>query len=225
MINRAGIEDAARQLQRDIYKSKSLLCKMNTHPLTMLRPEIAAEFLDFDYVSHESIPSDIFGYEVAGLLDMQGQQMHISDKFPFVTRRFTAAHEVGHILLHPHMEQELFHRDIPVSGIEIAKRTLKEQEADYFAACYLIPKKQLIIEFTSRFGQPPIKLTETNAFQLGGKSISEFFIAPSGSLRMASAVASKFSYNGFGFESLVKKFNVSVSAMAIRLKEVGLVID
>lgn len=225
MINRQRIEDVARHLQRDVYKSRSLMCKFDAHPLTMLRPEIAAEFLDFDYYTLESIPSDTFGMEVGGILDLPGHAMHISDKFKFQTRRFTAAHELGHILLHPQLAHGLAHRDMPISEMIFYKRPHIEQEADYFAACYLIPRKQLELEFFSRFGNSPIRLNETSAFRLGAKTVSDFFIEPSGGLKFASAASTTCTYGGYGFESLVQKFQVSVSAMSIRLKEVGLVAD
>ena len=107
----------------------------------------------------------------------------------------------------------------------IYKRPQIEQEADYFAVCYLILKKQLSIEFFARFGAQPIRPNETSASRLGANTLSDLFIEPFDGLKFSSAVSTACTFGGPGFESLVQKFQVSVSAMAIRLEEVKLVID
>lgn len=105
-------------------------------------------------------------------------------------------------------------------------RTLVEQEADYFAACLLIPFKQLQEQFFQRFGTlKPLPLTETITFHLRIKDIGPLFSAPKGSLMFASALARAESFDTRRFQSLASHFGVSASALAIRLHEAGLVVD
>ena len=59
-----------------------------------------------------------------------------SDKF----RRFTLSHELGHVTIPEHrqrLEKEGLHR----SKSEFQSRSPIEREADYFAICFLAPKK------------------------------------------------------------------------------------
>lgn len=220
------IEAEAYQLHKEIYKAQKTLFPIHAHPLTMLRPEIAAQVLGIDYVPLNRITTDQFGLEVAGLLDLPDQTMYISQWFNYKIQRFTAAHECGHAMLHAHLASAgHMHRDLPNPDMRMYKRTLEEQEADYFAACYLIPKKILLTEFEARFGKPPLRLNQTTAFHLAGSSSSDLFIEPSGGLRFPMAVATRNTYNGYGFKSLVEEFGVSPTAMAIRLRELELVRD
>ena len=223
-MDRAKIEEEARHLQKEIYRAKSTLFPMNAHPLTMLRPEVAAQVLDLEYIVMDRIPTDQYGLEVAGLLDLPGNAMYISQRFNFRIQRFTAAHEIGHAVLHPNLPG-LFHRDLPVFEMQFQKRPQIEQEADYFSACWLAPRKMVTEEFQNRFGKAPLRLSEDVAFHLRGKSTSDLFIEPSGGLKFPCAVASAQKFGGHPFKSLADHFNVSVSAMAIRLRELELVRD
>ncbi len=225
-MNMHKIETEVHWLHKQIYKAKGSLFPADAHPLTMLRPEIAAEVLDLSYVTIDRIRSDQYGLEVAGLLDLPDQTMYISQKFDYKIQRFTAAHECGHALMHPELAHgELMHRDFPNANMQTYKRSAREQEADYFAACYLIPEKILRQEFEARFGKPPLRLSQTVAFHLAGSSSSDLFIEPSGGLRFPMTVATKNSFNGYGFKSLADHFSVSATAMAIRLRELELVRD
>jgi hypothetical protein len=220
------IEDAVTYLHREIYRAQRSLFKAGAHPLTMLRPEIAAQVLDLDYIVLDRIETDQYGMEAAGLLDLPGQAMYISQKFRYTTQRFTASHECGHALLHPELASEgLFHRDLPNPEMHTYRRPQREQDADYFAACFLIPWRTLIQEFEARFGKPPLRLNHQSSFYLGGKSDSDLHIEPSGGLRFPMAVASAQKFGGYPFKSLADQFMVSPRAMAIRLRELELVRD
>ena len=103
-------------------------------------------------------------------------------------------------------------------------RSPSEEEADYFAACLLVPIGLLETEFHKRFGtRKPLPLTETIAFHL--HLPSEVFTAPRRSLVFARAVALTESFDAARFPSLAQHFGVSASAMAIRLRETGFVVD
>lgn len=220
-----SIEGIARDLQIDTYKYFKRKGPIRDHPLMLLRPELAAEVVGLDYISLPEIPSDQFGWEVAGLLDLPDQRMYIADKFDYKTKRFTAAHEFGHALLHPHLANGMQHRDRPIFEMTTQRRSPMEQEADMFAAAFLAPARMVIEEFEKRFGPTPMRLTEKVAFQLGGRSVSDFYIETSGGLRLPTAFATRKHWEGRTFHSLVDHFQLSPSAMAIRLRELKLIND
>jgi len=120
----------------------------------------------------------------------------------------------------------VIHRDRPVFDIEGGGRSRYEREADYFAACLLVPRRLLEDEFDKRFHVgPPLPLTDAVAFNLCGTSAHALMRAGPSSYEFSAAVASARSFNGRHFRSLADTFNVSVSSMAIRLRELELLED
>ena len=89
--------------------------------------------------------------KIAGLIDRKSNAIAVAKRFEFESRRFTAAHELGHWQLHKNI---VFFRDTPLSGAEHAEpaRPLCEREADYFAAELLMPEDLLREAFTYYFG-------------------------------------------------------------------------
>ncbi|MGI0035931.1 MAG: ImmA/IrrE family metallo-endopeptidase [Nitrososphaera sp.] len=231
-MNRAQIEQEARRLQFEIWSKREFLFPLGVPPLlAMFQPGIAAHVLDLAYEDREYISagSGQVGYGVAGILDRQRGIIYISSQFKPVVQRFTGAHEIGHFQLHSSSKNHIFHRDLPILEMRTAGRPPIEQEADYFAACYLAPSKLVIDEFSKRFGTPPLQLDYKVAFHLCGNSSTDLFIDPPGSLaslrKFAAAVAGAQKFGGYPFPSLAMHFGMSISAMAIRLQELGLVRD
>jgi Zn-dependent peptidase ImmA (M78 family) len=139
-----------------------------------------------------------------------------------VTRRFTAAHELGHFVLHPHVGSRRLHRERPVNGPR-GDRPLLEQEADYFAACLLMPRRAVIDEFSARFVKKhPLPLTEVVAYHLKA-DVGLLFSQRPGSMLFAQSVARAEQFDTRRFQSLADFFGVSSPAMGIRLTELGLV--
>ena len=129
-------------------------------------------------------------------------------------------------MLHRHIGETVVHRDRPIFDTPFAGRPRIEHEADYFGACFLAPRKLVTEGFSARFGsQHPLRLTETIAFHLRGDLAHELFISPVGSLDFAAAVAGAQKFDINRFSSLAEYFGMSISAMAIRLKELQLVTD
>jgi len=118
-------------------------------------------------------------------------------------KNFTLAHELGHLALEHHLHTTSFfcnESDITEGG---EASTHIEQEANYFASCYLLPRDRLTKEFTNWFvwrkgSGGRIFL----AVSVKGKSYSDW-----------KAVSGK----------LATKFNVSTTALKIRLIELGLI--
>ena len=130
--------------------------------------------------------------------------------------RYTAAHEIGHWLLH---EDQLMHRDKPMTGERNLRRSKTEAEADFFAACFLMPAKLLKSEIEETFGTASITFDEDFAFHLGLQDASAYLSEQREPFIRELAVASAESFAGKYFVSLAQRFRVSRESMAIRLSE------
>ncbi|MEJ2060978.1 MAG: ImmA/IrrE family metallo-endopeptidase [Gammaproteobacteria bacterium] len=229
-MDKAAIEIAVRRLQKKIWEERAKFCPVELHknPVYLLEPEYAASVLGVKFTRHEELVTDPLTsrgskIEIAGLIDRQRKEIAISRKFPARTIRFTSAHEIGHWVLH--REQVMF-RDMPIQGLqrESGTRDHQEAEADYFAACFLMPRKLVIERFEANFlTEVPLVIDDTTAFYLCPSDPDSILRAESASLTCALAAASCESYGGQRIPSMAKQFRVSVTSMAIRIKELGLI--
>lgn len=223
-MDKATIERAARSLQLEIYQSAKNLYPSGLPPFTQLfAPDVAARICGYEYELRPDLGQGGVGrerFQTAGILVLDRQTILISTSFPYETRRFTGAHEIGHIVLHPGLNG--LHRDRPLSGDNSMARSEMEREADYFAAYFLAPPKLVRTEFEKRFGKAPVALTHTVAFHLRGASMHELLNAQTNSLVFPAALASAMQFGGRHFKSIAAEFGMSVKAMALRLQELGL---
>jgi len=227
---RDEIEKQARGLRRLIWETH--LAKRGAEVpqdrYELVEPQLAAAVLGFDYVSEDYLGK--FGergsrFEVAGAYNREQKVILVSTRFPPEEVRFTGAHEIGHVILHP--QHGPLHRDRPVSrsGQTNPAKPVIEQEADYFAACFLIPERLLKREFNDRFGsRHPFELDEAAAFFLHLDDQFEDISSGVKPLVLARSLAATTSFSGEHFHSLAKRFRVSISAMAFRLVEIGVVV-
>lgn len=221
MATRAELELEARRLLAEIEKHAKLLWP-NTQParLYMCDPEAACRLLGLKYLPDQHLGS-YGGTATAGMLDRRGRAILLSSKQRFEALRFTAAHELGHWLLHPN---QVMFRDRSLSSHGGEGRSPMEREADFFAACFLAPPKLVIEAFRARFPvKEPLTNTNTICFNLLMRDAQYLQGLPAGSLEFARAVVRAESFNGQRFKSLSELFNVSPTAMAIRVQELGLV--
>lgn len=226
-MDHSKIEKQARLVQYEIWHNRKALFPLGVpSPQAMFEPEVAARALGVEYACHSELGR--FGqggdrFEIAGMLDRNRGIIAVSTRFDYPARRFTGAHEIGHYVMHT---GEVMHRDRPVFDTYGLPRPPQEREADYFAACFLAPRKLVEEEFRPRFIQnPPLPLTDAVAWNLLGECSHELFGPSAGSLDFAAAVAGATSFNGKHFRSLADVFGLSISAMAIRLQELGLVAE
>lgn len=213
------IEQLARQIQIKIWRM--LKAAGATEPLITLDPFRALEEIGYQVEIPESLGTYGSGsqaIEVAGLINSKSRTVRISGQQPIHVRNFTAAHELGHALLHPGME---LHRDKPLDRARNS-REQHEYEADKFATFFLMPRKLVAQTFEEIYGPAPFKLTESSSFALsrsleaGKKNFS--------SLRdLSLLLSSTGTYNGLQFVPLHQRFQVSSLAMAIRLEELKLI--
>lgn len=226
-MNFKHIESEARRLQVEVWSQRKVLFELGDPPIQqVLSPDVAARVCGLEYEYRDRIGAATGGYhyEAAGLFDRERGIISISTHFPFEVQRFTGGHELGHFVLHEWVGDRVAHRDrCVVDGLTNPNRPLEEREADYFAACYLAPKRLVETEFRSRFGRVPLKLSETLAFHLRGSQAQALLTAVPGSLDFAIAVAGCHSLDGQRFVALADHFGISVTAMAIRLRELDLV--
>lgn len=229
-MDKSSIEKEVRRVQFEVWSRRKILWPLGEpRPEAMFEPRVVARVLDLEYELRESMQAERSGpngFEAAGTLDRKRGILAVSTRYNYAVQRFTAAHEIGHYVLHPWIGDRVVHRDRPIHGLQVSGRPEIEQQADYFAACLLVPIKLLCTAFEARFGtRKPLPLTETVAFHLVGGSAHHLFNAPGNSLQFATAVARAESFDMKRFPSLAEQFGVSVSAMAIRLREAGLVVD
>lgn len=222
-MDKIAIEKEARRLQIEIWSRRGVRYPLGVPDIpTLFDPRNVADHCHLYFDVRDRLDTDYRGGgEAAGLWQRDRSTILVSRRFPFETQRFTAAHEIGHFILHPAVGDRTLHREMPVDGPR-GGRSFLEQQADYFAACLLMPRKAVIAEFEARFTRQPLVLTETVAYHLK-VDLGSMFSQPRGSLLFAQAVARAQQFDRLRFKSLAQYFGVSARAMAIRLDELDLV--
>jgi hypothetical protein len=112
---------------------------------------IIEQILKAGYLELENIPSPSFGMimrgdsttKIAGLVDRPNNVIIVVNKVKPEWKRFTAAHEIGHWMLHSNM--------ISLREIRV-KRGFEERQADLFAAELLMPTFHVVKTFFHCFG-------------------------------------------------------------------------
>jgi len=128
---------------------------------------------------------------------------------------FTCAHEAGHWVLHRQYVDAQGKRnskdDAIVCKLSDAKEPI-EWQADYFAACLLMPEKEIREAFQKVCGPEPIIINNVRSAVEKGARCAEPFIEQWPFIAAAMCEAGGFS-------------NVSKQAMIIRLQDLGLLIN
>lgn len=224
-LRKEQIEQKVSELHQEIWRNRHKIWPYGSpSPIEMLNPEIACRVLKIKYQEYEEFGS-LFGFrgskfKVAGLVDRQAGKIAVANNFSSEEIRFTAAHEIGHWLLHP---QQTMFRDRPLSKAWESKRPQKEEEADYFAACYLMPKNLLGNHFKKRFLTIPFHFNDDTSYLLNPQDPDMLLHSEEGSMDRALVLAKCGFYNGQRFYPLANEFKVSITAMAIRLEELNLI--
>jgi len=204
------IDEVARDVHIKLWRSRRTLWKgTEVGPIEILNPTVGAKLFGVAVDDSSDIGkySDEMGlYDIAGLLDRRHKNIRVSRSLSIPKKRFTVAHELGHLLLHPGL---VMHRDRPLDDYSKANSRVDpiEREANYFAACFLMPAKLVIESFELRFGEnPTAQLTKPNS-----------------AMNRAFYFAGAETYARQHFQSLASLFGVSPSTMAYRLLELKLV--
>lgn len=188
-------------------------------------PFAAAKKAGLKLVEVPEVPPHLANFEVAGVFDRNKETITLAQKFSLPSRRFTLSHELAHYHLHKGLTM---FRDRPIrSDNEYhPPRLEQEQEADIWAAEFLMPSELVKDEFASRFG-PVIEghLPSTSLlFWLQANHRlhpdARRLFAPDPSYR-ALLISKASVFNGAVFRPLHARFGVSPTAMSIQLMTLG----
>lgn len=218
----AQIRDFAIELQRMLWKhSKQIAGGAPSDPIQVLNPAVAIKHFGYTFDLEDTLGemrSNGRTIEIAGVIDNENRSIRVSKRYPPATRQFTAAHELGHLLMHPSGGR---HRDVPMDGSK-ASRDKHERQAEKFATYFLMPEKLLREEFKSRFLTENFTFTDESAFALDSTSLSDMRKRYPNLRELARRLSETSAYNRRRFVPLNEHFGVSREAMAIRLEELGL---
>ena len=220
------IENEAIRLRKAIWRERTKALGHPPHPLEVLDAQLAASVLNFKLQYFEKLPPSISqsNFETAGFMDRDKRLIAVAECHGLEVATFTAAHELGHVVLH---KKELIrHRDLPIRGLEEPIKDPIEREANYFAATFLMPTEFLSKVFRARFGAVPFVFDEAAAHFLRARDVGKLIHPYPGSRLRSTTLASTRAYGTLNFEnSLAEFFRVSVATMAIQLRELELVTD
>jgi len=220
------IEAQATQLLRELWQNREQIWGWSpTDATIVIDPAKGLELLGYDFFLEEELAtydSDQGHVQVAGVINRDTKRVHLSKRFPMSVLSFTAAHELGHAVLHEISGS--LHRDRPLNGESIARDPI-EREADKFATFFLMPAKLVRARFVELFGTESFALTEDSAFALTCDSLSKLKKKYKTRRDISRLLAGTKSYGGRNVYSLADQFRVSVEAIAIRLEELSLIQD
>ena len=230
-----AVEKATELLNR-LWKERAEIWSnppQSPEELFPLDPAVVIDgLLNLNYEQPVEIPSlgslkmEQVWVQTAGFMDRKNERIVVAQGPPEEWRRFTAAHEIGHWLMHSGM---VSHRDRPLTGAErgTSSRSPEEFAADVFAAELLMPRKILRAYFEKCF-RHPINAMEPNEDAAWLASVADdttdtIDVVKQGVKYRAFLVARLTSFGGKNFVSLADRFGVSPSAMAIQLIDLELV--
>lgn len=225
-LSKSSISSAVADVHKKIWSRRMELWfgEPPEDPIELLDPEMALGLFGYETQIEEGLGQMRLGphrYEVAGILDRPRKSVRVSAQFSLRERRFTLAHELAHVVIHQHLRA--VHRDRPVHSIgQVRERT--EEEADRFAAEFLMPARLVSSRFKQQFGSSTLVLSDEACFALDGISLTEFLERYPSSREIATRIASVERFDGRSVSSLSAQFQVSVNAMAIRLEELRLLV-
>ena len=100
---------------------------------------------------------------ISGYVDHENRDVVLNKNETPERRRFTLAHELGHIILNSN--NRIQHRDnILNNQLDIYANDDKEVEANYFAGCILMPKNVFIREFNNIKGNIDYKIQKLASY-------------------------------------------------------------
>lgn len=225
VTSNSDIEKIVRQLQNTLWLNQDKIWKNKTleHHIEVLKPDIVFKnVLNYAYLQPESLGSYVMDngtFEIAGLIDKQQKIVQVANKFPKEVQNFTAAHELGHAILHGNI---IMHRDRPIDGSTIPK-SIEEIQANKFAAYFLMPSSLVKSVFFKIFELRKFVINENTVAAISPGSTTKAFRDRCKDIHgLGVIIATTEYYSVNTFKSLSEIFGVSKTTMAIRLEELGL---
>jgi len=156
---------------------------------------------------------------LAGFLDRDKSLIAVSARLKPEIKRFTAAHEIGHFILHPEITS--LREDPRTDGaIRAPLRTLKEKEADLFAAELLMPERFFNQVFANLWGDDDIDcghLDDDQAYYLTQGKLNAREISKLSRIERAKLVAGEIPMTTADALPMAEIFGVSRTAAGIQL--------
>lgn len=156
--------------------------------------------------------------------DPTNRQIQIARGFKPHVKRFTAAHELGHSVLHPSIRE--LHRTSPLESQESIScfRSSEDREANPFAAELLVPAPLVEEIFRFMYGSPifPSTISDDLLEALGvttKRSMALRRLAQMSPHQRAHLIAGNSFVLGIPARSLAEIFGVSVTSIAIQLED------
>ena len=223
-VTSEAIEEEALEVQREMWdRQVSIWPGRKVQRLDCCDPWEVAKYLKFEVQEGDlSCPDLPYGMRLGGFLNRPARLIAIADQLRPRTKRFTLAHEIGHVLLHPGMHH---HREMPIHGLGEPRDPVEpeERQANHFAGCLLVPTSLLKRAFWSMFKVEYLDLTDDVAYELLGEDYMSLMNSAPYSLAFHRRVGEVERFRGKQFQSLVDLFEVHPTTMAIRLRQCGLV--
>jgi len=221
----AWIVSKVNEIQKNIWNNRHKIWPDGapSDPVKLLDPDVAIQFIGYEFEEAEflgGLNGNGIDKNVAGIVNCIAKRISISNHWSYSTQRFTAAHELGHALMH---HETTMHRDRPIDGSRQARDQI-EIEADKFAALFLMPENLLKERFKKNFGSRiPFIFDDSRAYALEPKNPIALMDSCKCLRDLSRVLAGANYFNRQHLHPLSEQFGVSVGAMAIRLEELGLV--
>ena len=219
-----AIEEEALEVQREMWdRQVSIWPGQKVRRLDCCDPWEVARYLKLNVQEGDlRFPDLPYGMSLGGFLNRSARLIAIADQLMPRTKRFTLAHEIGHLLLHPGLHH---HREMPIHGLGEPRDPVEPEElqANHFAGCLLVPTSLLKRAFCSMFKVEYLTMTDDVAYALIGEDYMSLMNSPPYSLAFHRCVGGVERFRGRQFQSLVDLFQVHPTTMAIRLRQCGLV--
>lgn len=219
----ATIEEAVTEAHHSLYRERTKRHLSPGELVDLFDPAVALWKRGFRVETVASIGYAVVegvSQEVVAALHMKKERVEIIAGLPVPMMRFTLAHELGHTILHPHLE--ILHRDLPFDKAGCT-RDPGEAEANKFASGFLMPRVQVLEQFRTRFGGERLLLNQETAWLLFGVDIENAWAKFKTRRQVAHFLAQTGSFAGESFKPMYQHFRTSPIVMAIRLEELGLV--
>jgi hypothetical protein len=222
------IREQARQLLLQAWNAERKLRRIQVADILPVEPQwVLRLFLDwrFHFIGPAEIgTSTVSGRQIAGVLSRPNRTIEVASNLPLTIRRFTGAHELGHLVLHPEVQSL---RESPIGDRSLLGwgTPPKEQEANLFAAELLIPTRLLSELFARRFHPPIYKdsMDDDIAFYCSNGELRASDFKKMSLLDFAKFIGQAGSFTTADSRPLTDVFGVSAPALAIQLIDLDLV--
>lgn len=222
------IRKKAAELRRQVLEYIKRKHPHASNARQYLHPKYAAEMLSYDFQVRADLDVELRLVDakakakrgvITGLLDRENRVIAVSERYSPEEQRYSGAHELGHLRLHPHLPT--MHRD----RLDHSTSDPLERQAEAFAAAYLMPSKWIKRDVKARFGGGPIRITEDLAWWLDRDDQDRLLGSdPDVVFEAALAIATCTNIGNGHFRSMCGEYGVTAMAMARRLIELDLVI-